>query len=60
MGQGASIALGLVFDALKPRPKADPWRLGHFYACRALSLPVADRSQRRATPLTRNFKYKCW
>jgi hypothetical protein len=39
----ASVVSGLVFDDLNPRPKAGPWRLGHSYACRALSLPVADR-----------------
>ena len=43
MEHRASLVLGLVFNALRPRPKTDPWRLGHSYACRALSLPMADR-----------------
>jgi len=43
MEHRAGVVSELVFGALDPRPKTDPWRLGHSYACRALSLPVADR-----------------
>jgi hypothetical protein len=53
MEHRTSVVSGLVIGALNPRTKIDPWRLGHSYACRALGLPVADRSQHRATPLAR-------
>ena len=55
MDRGRRVDSGLVYGAFEPRLRTDFSRLGHSYAGRALSLPLADRLQQRTTLLKELF-----
>jgi len=55
MDRRRRVDLGLVYGAFEPRLRTDLSRLGHSYAGRALSLPLADRLQQRTTLLKELF-----